>query len=106
MEKNNAFRPDQYANPPWHLDITIAHLHGSVAFSYSWGNPRMAYAERIDIVQATTPGSARRRWGQFHDAARSDLEFSLDDKAPIISGLHKLEKLNVRPYSDYYNRFG
>lgn len=106
MDRNEKFNPDLYANPPWDLDITIAHLHGCVAFSYARANPNMAYAEQIDIVQAATDTDAKLTWQKFHKAARSDLAFSLDKKAPIVSGLNKLEKLNVRPYSDYYNHFG
>lgn len=106
MRGNEGFRPDQYANPPWDLNITIAHIHGSVAFSYALADRRMAYAETIDIVQAPTDLAARRAWENFHREARADAAFSLDGKSPIISGLHKLEKINVRPYLDYYNRFG
>jgi len=103
MDMNCGFRSDEYAG--WDktpLYITLSHIHGSLRFAYNLSDVRMAYAEPIEIVSAQSFDIARANWTDFHDIARDDESFSFFGVSPIVSGLRKSEKLNIRPYANYY----
>ncbi|MGA3036660.1 MAG: hypothetical protein ABSE64_04165 [Vulcanimicrobiaceae bacterium] len=104
MDLNCGFRSDEYAG--WDktpLYITLAHIHGSLRFAYRIDDTPMAYAEPIEIVSAQSIELARANWKDFHDVARDDESANFFGVSPIVSGLRKTEKLNVRPYANYYS---
>lgn len=77
MDGSEAFRADQYANPQWDLNLTLAHIHGSLAYAYNPGNSAMAYADPLDIVEAQTIRLARRSWAVFHNRGSGRARFHL-----------------------------
>jgi hypothetical protein len=102
------FRPDLYAN--WYpsfgpQNLTLAHLHGSLAFAYHKSDRRMAYSGTYEIVKAESVAKARATWEAAASAALADPNVDFAGALPIVSGRRKLEKLNVRPYANYYAGF-
>lgn len=111
LDLTSEFRPDQYVDPTRlgsPLYLTLAHLHGSLSYAYRWGDERRAHGSDLLIVEAGSLAGARDNWRAFHDFALDkglDDGFGLRGVSPIISGLRKSEKLNLRPYGEYLHSF-
>lgn len=109
MDGSERFRPDWYANPescgldPVHF--SLAHLHGSVLYAYRTSDPRLAHHLGYELVRATSLKVSTTNWAMFHGRALSDPEMDFGPVSPIISGLRKSDKLNVRPYGNYLHGF-
>ncbi|MGC2634810.1 MAG: hypothetical protein WA215_11415 [Candidatus Cybelea sp.] len=104
MENSRLFRADQYAHwdPNWGpVHLTLQHVHGSLLFAYYGSDRRMAHATRFELVRTESYEIARRTWREATEAAAAhDLDF--EGVVPIVSGLRKMEKLNVQPYANYF----
>jgi hypothetical protein len=102
------FRADQYAHwePSWgHNYLTLAHMHGSIGYAYYESDQRMAHAVPFELIQARDPRFALGTWHWAKEAAAKDPTVNFGGVAPIVSGLRKLEKLNVQPYANYFAEF-
>jgi hypothetical protein len=105
MENSRLFRADQYAHwdPSWGpVHLTLQHVHGSLLFAYYASDRRMAHATRFELVQAENYQIARRTWREATEAAAADPYLDFEGVVPIVSGLRKMEKLNVQPYANYF----
>lgn len=108
MDGSLTFRADQYAHwsPDWRpIHLTLGHLHGSLLLAYHTSDRRMAHSTQFELVQAQTYEVAQRTWREATDAARADPDLDFENVAPIVSGLRKIEKLNVQPYANYFTYF-
>jgi hypothetical protein len=104
---DGAFDPGEYAswNPAWGPKyLTLQHLHGSLRYAYADGTP-FAHARRFVLEEGQNVDSIRQNWANTKILALKFPAETFCGIAPIISGLHKLEKLNVQPYANYYATF-
>jgi hypothetical protein len=102
-----AFDPGEYAswNPEWGPKyLTLQHLHGSLRYVYADGRP-VAHARRVVLEEGANVNYIRENWTSAKNLALKSPAETFVGIAPIISGLHKLEKLNVQPYANYYAAF-
>jgi hypothetical protein len=65
----------------------------------------MAYSGAYEVVEAESVAKARATWETAASAALADQNVDFAGVVPIVSGRRKLEKLNVRPYANYYAGF-
>lgn len=102
------FDPREYAlwNPDWGPKyLTLQHLHGSLRYAYADG-ARFAHARRFALEEGDADlHEVRQNWARIKDLALRYPDETFCGISPIISGLHKLEKLNVQPYANYYAAF-
>lgn len=102
-----SFNPAQYAswNPAWGPKyLTLQHLHGSLRYVYDNGQ-QFAHARRFTLEEGEDANDIRNNWAHTANLALAHPAESFCGIAPIISGLHKLEKLNVQPYANYFAAF-
>lgn len=102
------FEPNYYANwpPEWGTRLlTLAHLHGSLSFAIHEGDPRLAHGVPYELVECYDLQEVRRTWAWATHEARQHPDVDFAGVVPIVSGLRKLEKLNVQPYANYYAYF-
>jgi hypothetical protein len=99
--KGASFLSDVYAKPESkQIYLRTAHLHGSVAFGYKFLHTTTHDTAALELVELDLPAAAMHNWQVYH---RWSLEngTSLAALPPIVSGLRKADKLNVRPYGNY-----
>jgi hypothetical protein len=102
------FRPDQFAHweASWgHNYLTLAHMHGSIGYAYYVPDQRMAHASRFELIGTNDPLVAQSTWRWAKKAKAEDPTIDFGGVTPIVSGLRKLEKLNVQPYANYFAEF-
>jgi hypothetical protein len=102
-----SFDPAEYAswNPAWGPKyLTLQHLHGSLRYVYASGQ-RFAHARRFVLEEGEEVDEIRDNWAHTTNLALEYPAETFCGIAPIISGLHKLEKLNVQPYANYFAAF-
>ena len=101
------FDPCEYAswNPAWGPKyLTLQHLHGSLGYLYADGTP-FVHARRFVLQEGQNIDYIRENWEHMKRVALTSPAEIFCRIAPIVSGLHKLEKLNVQPYANYYTAF-
>jgi len=101
------FNPKEYAswNPDWGPKyLTLQHLHGSLAYAYAPGG-RFVHARRYVLEEGEDLSEIRESWLRAKATALQCPTEDLCGISPLISGLRKLEKLNVQPYANYYAAF-
>jgi hypothetical protein len=101
------FNPAEYAkwNRSWGPEyLRLQHLHGSLGYAYARGEP-FVHARRFVLEEATSPEYIRENWAWAKSLALELPAETFCGIAPIISGLNKLQKLNVQPFANYYAAF-
>jgi hypothetical protein len=101
------FNPGEYAkwNPSWGPEyLRLQHLHGSLGYAYARGEP-FVHARRFVLEEANSLDYIRANWAGAKNLALEMPTETFCGIAPIISGLHKLQKLNAQPYANYYAAF-
>jgi hypothetical protein len=102
-----AFQPNEYAhwNDKWGPKyLTLSHLHGSLRYSYAPG-PKAAHARRFVLQEGDNLDQIRASWAAARGVALQAPAETFDGIAPIVSGIRKLQKLDVQPYANYYAYF-
>jgi len=101
------FAPNEFAT--WNQEfgprfLTLSHLHGSLRFKYAVGEP-FAHSRRFVLDEGDDLAEIRESRGWAKRIALEHPEEHFDGVSPIVSGLRKLQKINVQPYADYYAYF-
>ena len=103
-ERGAQFLSGMYAHNDFPMNLRVGHLHGSVCYGYSHRYATDEGVRRFEIAEFADPAEARRNWARYRGFALRS-EAGRLAAAPIISGLRKSEKLNAKPYGNYFHGF-